>query len=212
MFVHPPGEIESLQRCATLHSWNSHFWFSLALAYERVTTSSIPPQNGNFEDGNRGRNCLLHQDSTEKNCKKNCVMGGWPSQETDFTVKSCCASNNKVQGPILTKSGYSDELEIRQCFAHLAVRDQGDLPVVHIKHDCHFPSAIQLDEGAGVQHHSDYTIWCSNRKCSGSLKEDGNSCLFASNRKHRSEYCGCVKDKLKWRNHVLAFGSLVKSR
>ena len=143
------------------------------------------------------------------------MKGEWQShQETDFTIKSLCASNNKEQDPILTKPHDSDELEIRQCFQHLAVRDQGDLAHVTLfKCGCQLPSSIQLDESPGIQEHS-HRIWYSNRNCSESLKEDGNSSLFSSNRKHLHlpEQCWCGKDKLKWKNHVLAFGSLVKSR
>lgn len=142
------------------------------------------------------------------------MKGEWQShQETDFTIKSCCASNNKEQDPILTKPHDSDELEIRQCFQHLAVRDQGHLAHVTLcKSGCHLPSSIQV-ESPGIQEHS-HRIWCSNRNCSESLKEDSDSPLFSSNRKrlHVPEHCGYGKDKLKWRNHVLAFGSLVKSR
>ena len=206
----PSGEIEALQRCATLHSWNSHFWFSLALAYERTTARCIQPQDGNVKGGKRAENCLLCKDLTESSCNENHLKREWQSQGTDFTVKSSCTSNNKVRGPILTTHYHdSDELETRQCFMHLAVRDQEDL--VEVKCGCHFSEAIQSNECGGVQEHS-HTVWCSNRKCSESFKEVSNSCLFPSNRKSLQEHRGCGKGKLKWRNHVLAFGALVKSR
>ncbi|XP_020612291.1 serine/threonine-protein kinase Chk2-like [Orbicella faveolata] len=114
------GEIETLQRCATLHSWNSHFWFSLALAYEKASVSCIQPQDEDFNIFFQGKNCLLHQDLTEENCVENSLNGKWQSKEIDITIKPCCSSTNKVQRPIFTKPCDSDELEITPCLAHLA--------------------------------------------------------------------------------------------
>lgn len=205
------GEIETLQRCATLHSWNSHFWFSLALAYEKASVSCIQPQDEDFNIFFQGKNCLLHQDLTEENCVENSLNGKWQSKEIDITIKPCCSSTNKVQRPIFTKPCDSDELEITPCLAHLAVREQDDL--VNMKCGC-LPCSITLGHKTEYfQEHSE-SICCSRMKCSEGLKDEDSSCLFSSYRKHLTEhYCRpCTKDKLKWRNHVLAFGCLAKSR
>lgn len=207
-FVCLSGEIETLQRCATLHSWNSHFWFSLALAYEKGSVSCIQPQDRDCNDFFRCKNCLLHEDLTEKNCIENSLNGKWQSKEVYFTIRPCCSSNNKVSGPICTKPCDSDELEIRQCLAHSDITKQEDLVNMKCSRS---PCDIASDHRIGFQEHSD-SICCSSKRCSEWLKDDGNSHLLSSNREHLPEHCGCAKDKLKWRNHVLAFGCLVKSR
>jgi len=202
------GEIETLQRCATLHSWNSHFWFSLALAYEKASVSCIQPQDEDFNNCFQTR-CLLQQDLTEEDCMENSLNGKWQSKEIDITIKPCCSSTNKVQQLISTKQCDSDELEITPCLAHLAVREQNDL--VNFKCSC-LPCSITSDHKPEFQEHSE-SICRSRMKCSEGLKHDNNSCLLSNYRKHLTEhYCGCSKDKLKWRNHVLAFGCFVKSR
>ena len=205
LFVYISGEIETLQRCATLHSWNSHFWFSLALAYEKAV-SCTQPQDGDFNTSFRCKNCLLYQDLTEENCMENPLNGKWQSKEIDIIIKPCCSANNKVQGKKFAKHCDSGELEITPCLAHLAFREQDD-----IKYSC-LPHPTTAGHKTEFQEHSE-SICCSRTKCSEGLKDDDSSCLFSSWRKHLSErYCGCAKDKLKWRNHVLAFGCLVKSR
>ena len=126
-------------------------------------------------------------------CKENFLNAEWESQETDFTVKSCCGAHfYKVQGQILTKTCDCDKLENKQCSPHMAVTDQGGLARNNC--GCHFPSVTQQNKSIGVQECS-YRMWCSNRKCLESLKEDSNPCLFSSGRKHLPDHCGCDKDK-----------------
>ena len=206
------GEIETLQRCASLHSWNSHFWFSLALAYEKASVSCIQPQDEDFKKFFQCKNCLLHQGLTEEDstCMESSLNGTWQSKDIDITIKPCCSSNKKVQDTIFTKLCDSDELEITPCLAHLAVKEQDDLVIMKCSClPCSIPSAHKNE----FQEHSE-SICCSRMKCSTGLKDDDSSCLFSSYRKHPTEHnCGpCAKDKLNWRNHVLAFGCLVKSR
>ena len=139
---------------------------------------------------------------------ENSLNGKWQSEEVDITIKPCCSSNNKVQGTIFTKPCDSDELEITPFLAHLAVREQDDL--VNMKYSC-LPCSIISGHKTEFQEHSE-SICCLRMKYSEGLKDD-SSCLFSSYRKFQTEHCfGYTKDKLKWRNHVLAFGCLVKSR
>ena len=147
---------------------------------------------------------------SEMDCKVNSLNDECQSQKTASPINCHCASNDKAQGLIQTKPCDSDELAepVEQSLAHLAVREQGDL--VHFKYH-HFPSAIQSDESARIQDHSE-TICYSSKKSSESMKEDCYSCLFQSDREHVHEEYRCAEDKLKWRRHVLAFGSLVKTR
>lgn len=206
-----PGEIETLQKCATLHSWNSHFWFSLALAYEKASVSCIQSQDEDFINLLRCKNCLLHQGLTEEDCVENSLYGTWQSKDIDImSKKPCCSSNNKVQGTIFTKPCDSDELEITPCLARMAVKEQDDL--VCMKCSC-LPCSITSGHKNEFQEHSE-SICCSRMNCSKGLNDYDSSCLLPSYRTHLTEhYCGpCAKDKLKWRNHVLAFGCLVKSR
>ena len=201
------GEIETLQRCTTLHSWNSHFWFSLALAYEKASViSCIHLQENCFQC----KSCRLHQDLTEENCMENSLNGKWQSKEIDITIKCCCSSTNKVQGPIFTKLCDSDALEVTPCLAHSAAREQDGL--VNMKCSC-LPYSITSGHKTEFQEHSE-SICCLRMKCSEGLKDSNCSCLLSSYRKHLTEHCCglCAKEKLKWRNHVIAFGCLVKSR
>ena len=143
---------------------------------------------------------------------ENSLNGPWQSKDIDITITPCCSSNNKVQGIAFIKHCDSDELEITSCLAHMAVKEQDDL--VSMKCSC-LPCSITSGHKTEFQEHSE-SICCSRMKCSKGLKDYHNdsSCLFSSNRKYLTEhYCGpCAKDKLKWRNHSLAFGCLVKSR
>ena len=142
---------------------------------------------------------------------ENTLNGTWQSKDIDITtIKPCCSSNNKVRGTIFTKPCHSDELEITPCLAHMAVKGQHD-PV------CMKCSYLPCSITSGHKHEfqeNPESICCSRMKCSQGLNDYDSSCLFPSYRTHLTEhYCGpCAKDKLKWRNHVLAFGCLVKSR
>ena len=140
---------------------------------------------------------------------ENSLNGKWQSKGIDITIKPSCSSTNKVHGPISTKPCDSDELEITPCLAHLTVREQDDL--VNLKCSC-LPSSTTSNHKTEFQEHSE-SICCSRMKWSEMLKDDSNSCLLSNYREHLTEhFCGFAKDKLRWRNHVLAFGCLVKSR
>ena len=137
----------------------------------------------------------MHQDSTVENCTESSLNEECQPQEVCYTIKCSCPSTDKVQSLIQTEPYDSDERETRQCLAHVSLGEQ-------------VSSVTQSDERTGLQHQSE-SVSCLSERCSESLKDDSN---LTSGRKNMQKECGCTREKLKWRNHVLSFGSLAKTR
>ena len=194
------GEIETLQRCATLHSWNAQFWFSLALAYEKASVScSNLCQDEDVTKVERERISFKKHNPAIENCTKRHLNGESQSQEgcCMCTTKCPCLSTKKqIQSLTQTEPCCLDEEKIRN---HLANVDTGEQD----------SSVTQSDKKTELQ---DQSISCLCKGCSDSLADGSDLYLFSSNKKYLLEECECTRKRLKWRNHALSFGSLVKTR
>jgi len=204
------GEIDALQRCATLHPWNYQYWFSLALVYERATASCLQVQDGNFSEVDLSERCFCRQiNISERNCKEKPSNDKY-SQETDLT-NVCCKSVEKSQPAKYKKHCDSDKEKTRKNLEHLSVEDREDTSAEHFKwSSC--PNSVEPDDTTGVQGHSEM-ISAFKKNKSNIVLSEGKQAL------EEKTLCNCqttckasVKDKLQWRNHILSFGCLLKSR
>jgi len=208
------GEIGALQRCATLHPWNYQYWFSLALAYERASASCLQTRDGNCSEDDLSESCFCLHKISERNCKEKPLNDKY-SQETDLT-NFCCKSVEKSQPAKYKKHWDSDKDKTRKNLEHLSVEDREDTSAEHFKICSSCPNSIEPDDTTGVQGHSETKI------ISASKMNKSNIVSHVSGGKQTLEektLCNCqttckasVKDKLLWRNHILSFGCLMKSR
>ena len=106
---------------------------------------------------------------------------------------------------ILTRKRLGKNLE------HLSVEDREDTSAEHFKwSSC--PNSVEPDDTTGVQGHSEM-ISAFKKNKSNIVLSEGRQAL------EEKTLCNCqttckasVKDKLQWRNHILSFGCLLKSR
>lgn len=192
------GEIETLQRCAALHSWNVQFWFSLALAYEKASVSSCKLcQDEDVTIVKGERICSMKHNPAVENCTKMSLNGEYQSREGCYTCTKKChyfSTENQTQ--------------------HLTPREpycMGERQIRHHMENMDFKGQVspvsRADKKAELQ---DQSLSCLHKVCPDSLDDDSVLALFSSNEKSLQEEC--ARKRLKWRNHVLSFGSLVKTR
>ena len=213
------GEIDALQHCATLHSWNYQYWYSLALAYEKLSASCVRCSNENFGNDDLGSKSVVLQQCLT--CQRNCneeSLNGESLQNTDLTAKlnGCCITNstNGRTKPFVCSS--SDEEHIMNS-EPVVVGQHGTLPG-HVKCKSFSSQSDGRVQGQTKEKLSFNGI-CLHSKTNSVTSStfvitQGINCINAGEyHKYQDAIkAASVQNKIHWRNHILSFGCLIKAR
>ena len=187
------GEIESLQRCASIHPWNYRFWFSLALAYSKASRScSIPEINSKGDEQKFQVHLCSNRSGQNRKEELNKLSNKstFSSSSVDRIVESksleCCSVDCKLN-------------KIPQSLFVGGKEDKDDVVCL---------ISGKENKSLTIHQHCGYSD-CARVSCSSS---------YSSCQKWTLDQTQCCQNqdinnvKSRWKNHILSFCCLIKAR